>query len=375
MIPSRRAMRLHFVPILLTLVFAIAQAGAAPTDSTATPKQSLKKDKSARAPSLPPLKKSGQADVVIAQLIQGRPVSRSYPYALTTLLQTVNKLSTIEISPDPVIIQSFEDPALFRYPFIYVNFADRNDWTFSELEKKNLRAYLDRGGFIFVDAGITAEFLRSDVRLGQHHSFAEWDACPQLKDAFQTLYPDKTFHSLKRSHPLYRAFYRGLPDASRLPNTVRDFVVNEKWPQGTYSAVALTVNRHIAVLAMPIIAMGWGKNQLGQWATRISFRIRESASGLSERLRTAAYSGARFETVREDKLKDIIYCQREGGNRRVPTFSGDLGAAIPSTPAWVHEPGNKWRVFRYYQSREISDYAHEFYTHLGINILVYALTH
>jgi hypothetical protein len=44
-------------------------------------------------------------------------------------------------------------------------------------------------------------------------------------------------------------------------------------------------------------------------------------------------------------------------------------------PAWVNEPEGNWRVFRYYSSREISEYAHVFYTRLGVNIFIYALTH
>jgi hypothetical protein len=138
---------------------------------------------------------------------------------------------------------------------------------------------------------------------------------------------------------------------------VREFVVNEKWPDGTYSMVALHVKGRIAVLASPIIAMGWGKNSLGGWQTTIRFRIREGTEGLSDTLKTAAYDGARFETTREDGGKDVIYCQKK------------------ALPAWVEEPGGHWRVFRYYGSREISDFAHVFYTRLGTNILVYALTH
>ncbi|MEM4248222.1 MAG: hypothetical protein QXH80_03060, partial [Candidatus Nanoarchaeia archaeon] len=76
-----------------------------------------------------------------------------------------------------------------------------------------------------------------------------------------------------------------------------------------------------------------------------------------ERLRSAAYSGARYEAVLEDGRKDIVYCQTE------------------ALPAWVQEPDGRWRVFRYYQSNEISDFAHVFYTRLGINIFVYAYTH
>ena len=44
-------------------------------------------------------------------------------------------------------------------------------------------------------------------------------------------------------------------------------------------------------------------------------------------------------------------------------------------PSWANEPGGKWRVFRYYGSREISDFAHTFYTQFGTNIILYALTH
>lgn len=293
----------------------------------------------------------------IARLSQVPPIQRSYPMGLTTLIGEINTVTTANLDPQPVIISSFETPEIFKYPIIYANFADRKDWTLSPLERKNLKGYLERGGFLFIDAGINAEFLRKDSRHGQHHSFAEWDACPDLKKAMRELFPDKSFTPLKRSHELYTAFYNGLPNAESLPDTVRDFVVNEKWPDGTYSAVGLEVKGRIAVLATPIISMGWGKNSLGNWITTIKFRIREGAEGLSDRLKTAAYSGERFETVREDGRKDIIYCQQT------------------ALPAWVNEPAGKWRVFRYYFSSEISEYAHVFYTRLGVNIFIYALTH
>lgn len=303
-----------------------------------------------------PLRKHGPANVIIGQHIQGRAIARRYPYALPTLIEAINDRTTIKIHPHPALIDSFEDPALFRFPFIYVNFADRADWTFSPLEQQNLKQYLERGGFIFVDAGINAEFLRSDTSHGQHHSFAEWQATPALSKAFNSVFPGKTFAPMPRSHPIFSAFHKGLPDASQLPDQVRDFVVNEKWPQGTYSAVALTVKGRIAVLATPIIAMGWGRNQLGTWNTTIRFRVRENHHDLSQSLETAAYDGARFETTREDGQTDVIYCQQ---------------AALPG---WVREPDGKWRIFKYYPSREISDFAHVFYTQLGINFVVYALT-
>jgi hypothetical protein len=296
-------------------------------------------------------------EVRIARLVSGRAVMRRYGAALPSLLKHVGGKTTVNVVPEPVVLVNFEDERIFQYPFIYANFADRADWTLSALERSNLKKYLERGGFLFVDGGINAEFLREKAELGQHHSFADWDADPKLKESFSQVFPNQTFRPLKRSHSLYRSFYQGLPDPSILPDTVREFVINEKWPDGTYAMVALHVKGRIAVLASPIIAMGWGKNSLGGWRTNIRFRIREGTEGLSETLKTAAYSGARFEATREDGGKDVIYCQKQ------------------ALPAWAEEPGERWRVFRYYGSRDISDFAHVFYTRLGTNILVHALTH
>ena len=292
----------------------------------------------------------------IAQLVAGNAIHRASPQALPSLLAEVARQTTLPVDDQPALLASFEDPMLFRYPFVYVNFIDRPDWTLTPLEQQNLRQYLERGGFLFIDAGISAEFLREDQRFGQQHSFGEWDACPELKEAFRTVFPDRTFQPLKRSHEIFRSFYRGLPDPAELPDTVRDYVINEKWPEGTYSVVAIEVDGRPAVIATPIISMGWGRDPVGNWMGSIAFRIREGAEGLSERLQTASYSGRRFETVREDGRKDIVYCQQQ------------------ALPAWVQEPDGAWRVFRYYQSREISDYAHTYFTRLGVNILVYALT-
>lgn len=295
-------------------------------------------------------------DVQIAQLIGGKSIQKRYPKAIPTLLQTLQKKTSISVAPYAKVITSFEDPNMFKYPFIYVNYADREEWVFSETEKENLRRYLKNGGFLYIDAGINAEFLRGDKRFGQRHSFAAWEISPDVGKAFKSVFPTRTFTSLPRSHSIYKAYYKGLPNASQLPESVKEFVINEKWPDGTYSSVALKVDGRIAVLATPIIALGWGKDELGNWRTYIQFRIRESEEGLSERLSTAAYTGARYEVKREDQQVDTIFCQER------------------ALPAWVKEPDEQWRVFQYYGSREISDFAHKFYTQLGMNIIIYALT-
>lgn len=296
-------------------------------------------------------------EVRIGQVCEGSSVRRHYANALPSLLEHIRNETTLQVVPEPVLMEDFADKRLAELPFVYVNFADRKGWNLSELEIHNLRGYLERGGFLYIDAGINASFLRDNPEFGQHHSFGEWEACPELKKALKSLFPNKLIQPLSRSHPLFRVFYEGLPDTDILPETVRAFVEEEKWPDGTYSALGLEVNGRLAVLITPIVAMGWGRNSLGGWTTTIRFRVREGTEGLSDYLRTAAYSGTRFEVTREDKGVDAIYCQKM------------------ALPAWVEEPRDRWRVFRYYGCREISDFAHLFYTRLGTNILVYALTH
>ncbi|MCM8536912.1 MAG: DUF4159 domain-containing protein [Lentisphaeraceae bacterium] len=316
----------------------------------------LAQDKTAKKSELPPIDKSGAPSIRIGQVIGVNPMTRSYPNALRTLLDLVDSESSVKVDKDPRVFRDFEDEGIFDCPFIYVNFVDREEWKFSKKEKKNLRRYLENGGFIYIDAGINSEFLRKNSKAGQHHSFADWSVTPTIAEAFKEIFAGKKFNALPRSHKLYKVFYKGLPDPEVLPDTVRKFVVSEKWPQGTYSAVGLEVNKRIAVLCTPIIAMGWGKRFDGQWETQISFRIRESTDGLGEYLKNASHYSS-YQANREDGGKDTVFT--DSANK----------------PAWVKEPGDNWRVFRYYSSQTISDYAHEFYSRLGMNIILYSLTH
>lgn len=294
----------------------------------------------------------------VVQLVTGDTIRRNHPEGLPSLLNELNSVTGIPFSPDPIFIQSFEDERLFDSPIVYVNFADRRDWILSPLEVQRLQHFLDRGGFLYLDAGINAAFLRDNPALGQGHSFADWEITPILAEQFARIFPSSPFQPLPRSHPVFSAFYEGLPDPEALPDAIRDYIVNEKWPEGTYSALGIhhPDTGRLAILATPVISLGWGRDRFGRWTNPIAFRVRETSEGMDDRLATAAYSGQRFEVTREDGRKDIIFCQPA------------------NTPAWVREPDGRWRVFRYHQGEEISNYAHQFYTQLGINFFLFALT-
>src|SRR5690606_16306167 len=150
------------------------------------------------------------------------------------------------LHPDPLFIENFEDDALLEHSLLYVNFSDRGDWTLSEKEKSRLRRFLLNGEFRFLDAGISAAFLRENAEYAQSHSFAEWQVSPEVAGIFRQIVPEERFQPLPRSHPMFRAFYNSLPDPSVLPEAIRDYVVNEKWPQATYSSMGLFVEGRLA---------------------------------------------------------------------------------------------------------------------------------
>lgn len=297
----------------------------------------------------------------VVQLLKNDSVFRRYPDALPSLLKHLNEKSTAHFDPDPIFVTRLDDKALTEQVILYVNCDDQPNLEFDEAERRVLKAFLERGGFLYLDAGIKAPFLGSDLG----HSYAAWEPRPEIAVLFNQLFPDKPLLPLPRDHELFRCYYRGLPDSAdlriaseqkKLPETVLRFVEEEKWPQGTYSFIGLQLDGRIAVVASPICAMGWGKDEFGNWLPPISFRIRETAEGLDKNLKLAAFEGSTFEVTREDGLKDIVYTQ------------------LGMRPVWVQEPNKRWRIFKYYSGEEISNYAHAFYTRLGTNVFIYALT-
>lgn len=302
------------------------------------------------------------AEIRIGQFAEngGAVLRRGYPDALPGLVNSARRSTGLPLDESPILMDSLTDSRLRECPFLYINWDDCTRWEkMGDDEANALRKYILDGGFVYIDAGITAEFLRGNDAVGvihsQHHSYAEWQERPEVREFFKRVLPEYSFQPLGRDDPLFGCFYQGLPNTEILPPTVREYTIREKWPSGTYSAVGIRIEGRLAVLATPVVAMGWGKDVLGGWTTEIRMRVLEDRDELRQMLPQAAVLGPKYEARREDGGIDQIYCQ------------GD------ALPAWLHAPTGDWRVFRYYDSKQISDYTHIFYTRLGTNFLISAL--
>ena len=97
---------------------------------------------------------------------------------------------------------------------------------------------------------------------------------------------------------------------------IKDFVENEKWPQGTYSFLGLHVEDRLAVLATQSLPWVGAKTRqvIGLAPSRFALeRVPDGVCGLHPTM-------VKFEASREDGLKDVVYSQ------------------VGQLPAWVEEP-------------------------------------
>jgi len=115
-----------------------------------------------------------------------------YPLAERNLMKIMNELSFINAHEDPDTV-TFDDPELFKYPIAYL--IEVGWWTLTEQEAAGLRAYLQKGGFLFID-----DFKREGWRGpgGGWEPFAE---------NMQRVLPGVQFFDMKSSDPVFHSFF------------------------------------------------------------------------------------------------------------------------------------------------------------------------
>lgn len=118
----------------------------------------------------------------------GYPWSHDYPGAgmhLMKILKELSKTETVLDKFEPIF--SFEDPELYKYPFVYL--CEIGYMNLSDKEIAGLREYCLRGGFIMVDD------FRSDREFAILRS--------HLKRAF----PEYEMKKLDIKHPIFNCFF------------------------------------------------------------------------------------------------------------------------------------------------------------------------
>jgi len=113
------------------------------------------------------------------------------PTSLPNLLEFVNKNTNVKIAPLEDVVEP-GSPQIFQYPYVYM--TGHGNFTFSDAEAKNLRAYLISGGFLHIDDNYGMDkYVRREIK---------------------KVFPDKELVELPYSHPIYHShfdFPNGIP--------------------------------------------------------------------------------------------------------------------------------------------------------------------
>ena len=126
-----------------------------------------------------------------------------YPLAEKNLMRIMNEVSYLGAHDDDINSVALDDPALFRYPIAYV--IEVGWWTVTDREAAGLRAYLQKGGFLFID-DFKVEGWRG-VPGGGWEPFAE---------TMRKVLPGVEFVDLSPEDPIFNSFFQ-IKDLAHFP--------------------------------------------------------------------------------------------------------------------------------------------------------------
>jgi hypothetical protein len=112
------------------------------------------------------------------------------PGSLSNWLEQFERRTGIRTADGPVVV-TLDSEDLYRYPLLYV--SGHGDLRLDPDEVKELRRYLDAGGFLYADDNYGLD--------------------PAFRRLVAALYPDATLQPLGSDHPIYSCWYDlpGLP--------------------------------------------------------------------------------------------------------------------------------------------------------------------
>lgn len=132
--------------------------------------------------------KTPRGALVVPKLSHGGG-SDDAPHSLSNLLTVMNKQLEMTVDYERRIYGP-ADQQLLDYPIVFAH--GRRAFRYTAAERQALKAYLDRGGFLFADAICASpEFAQS------------------VRDELRAIYPEATWNRLPSSHPVFSEEYLG----------------------------------------------------------------------------------------------------------------------------------------------------------------------
>lgn len=113
--------------------------------------------------------------------------SHNYPDAEIHLNEFVERTTRVQVLHDSYRLVDLSSPEIFEYPFAYV--SEPGEMEMTEAEVRNMREYLERGGFVLVD-----DF--------------DGDHMDNLHEEMSRVFPDRRFERLDVAEPIFDLVFR-----------------------------------------------------------------------------------------------------------------------------------------------------------------------
>jgi hypothetical protein len=117
--------------------------------------------------------------------------AHDYPTGEEHFLKILTSVSNMAAHVDASSIMAFSDPEIFKHPVLYL--VEPGYWWMDEADVTNLRAYLQKGGFLIVD-----DFPHYSGRTDSWGSFDQ-----QMSRVF----PEGKWIELDPTHPIFHSFF------------------------------------------------------------------------------------------------------------------------------------------------------------------------
>jgi hypothetical protein len=117
---------------------------------------------------------------------QGALWAHDYPDGEARFLRMFTSITNVPAHVNTSSIMEFGDPELFKFPVLY--FVEPCDWDMTDADVKNLRAYLEKGGFLILD-----DFPRS-----------AWN---NFEFQMSRVFPEGRFQDIDIQHPIFHCFF------------------------------------------------------------------------------------------------------------------------------------------------------------------------
>jgi len=184
------------------------------------------------------------------------PWQHDYPTAELNLYEALERTTKIKVNRQYLIL-TLKDKRIFEYPILYL--SEPGFWHMDETEVKNLREYLERGGFVLFD----------DFRDRRGSSKREWNNFYyQIKRTF----PKRDLVRLDPDHPVWSVYYE--VDPVEAPTLVSGLPRDDKYADEYYTMYDDKGRMMMLVCYNQDIGDGWEwPNRNLNQASTISFQM------------------------------------------------------------------------------------------------------